>query len=70
MTADRVIDADPSRSGADQPDEDDDVQDFRQIEEIVKPVDRRKSFRDRGELYGRDRDDHVEDERNAAQARQ
>src|SRR6266480_723132 len=64
-----VIDADPSRSGADQADEEDDVQGFRQIKEIVEPVEKRKSFRNRRKLDRRDRDDHVDDEGSAAQAR-
>jgi hypothetical protein len=46
-----VIDADPSRSGADQPDQDDDdVHGFRQIEEIVEPVEKREPFRNRRKL--------------------
>ena len=64
-----VIDADPSRSGADQPDQDDDVHGFRQIEKIVEPVEKREPFRNRRKLDRHDRDDHLDDKSSAAQAR-
>ena len=64
-----VINADPSRSGADQPDQDDDVHGFRQIEKIVEPVEKRKPCRNRRKLDRRDRDDHLDDKSSAAQAR-
>src|SRR5208283_4416139 len=47
-----IIDAEPSRPGADQPHKEEHVQDFREIEEIVEPVERRKSFWHSGKLRG------------------
>src|SRR4030095_4447195 len=64
-----VIDADLSRSRADQPDQDDDVHGFGQIEEIVEPVEKREPCRNRRKLDRRDRDDHLDDKSRAAQAR-
>src|SRR5215467_1133464 len=65
-----VIDADLSRSGTNQPEEDDDVRGFRQIEKIVEPVEKRKPFRNHRELDRRDRDDHLDDESSTSQARE
>ena len=64
-----MINADSSRSGADQPDQDDEVHGFRQIEEIVEPVEKREPRRNRPELDRRNRDDHLDDKSHAAQAR-
>src|SRR5215813_5351422 len=65
-----VIDANSSRSGADQPDQDDDIHSFGQIEEIVEPIEKRESFRNRRQLDRRDRDDHLDDESSTTQARE
>ena len=37
---DQTIDAESSRSGADEPAEDDDVQDLRQVKKIVEPIEK------------------------------
>ena len=55
-----VIDTEHSRTRADQPGKEEHVQDFREIEEIVEPVKRRKSFRHDGELGGQDGDKHID----------
>src|SRR5499433_703112 len=64
-----TINADSSRSGADQPDQDDDIHSFRQLEEIVEPIEKREAFRNRRQLDRRDRDDHLDDESSTTQAR-
>jgi hypothetical protein len=64
-----VINANSSRSGADQPDQDDDIHGFGQIEELVEPVEKRKPFLNRPNLDRRDRNDHLNDKSSAAQAR-
>ena len=65
-----MINADSSGSGADQPYQDDDIHGFRQIEEIVEPVEKREPFGNRPELDRCNRDDdHLDDKSNAAQAR-
>src|SRR5258705_7516906 len=45
------------------------MQGFRQIEEIVEPVEKREPFRNRRKLHRRDRNDHLDDKSSAAQAR-
>jgi hypothetical protein len=50
-----VINTDSSGSGADQPDQDDDIHGLRQIEEIVEPVEKREPCRNRPELNRRDK---------------
>ena len=54
-----VIDTEPPRTSADQPDKEEHVQDFRKVEEIVEPVQRRKPFRHGGKLVGQDGDQHI-----------
>src|SRR5881628_3200423 len=63
------VNTDPSRSGADQPDQYDDIHGFGQIEEIVEPVEKREPCRNRRKLDRRDRDDHLDDKSSAAQGR-
>jgi hypothetical protein len=69
-TGNPIINADFSRSRADQPDQDNDIQSFRQIEEIVEPIESRDAFRNRRQLDRRDRDDHLDDESRTTQARE
>src|SRR6476469_5079807 len=65
-----IINADFSRSRADQPDQDNDIQSFWQIEEIVEPIESRDAFRNRRQLDRRDRDAHLDDESHTTQARE
>src|SRR5271170_3010187 len=55
-----VIDTEPPRTGADQPDREEHVQDFRKVQEIVDPVKRRKSFRHGGNLGHQGGDKHID----------
>src|SRR5580658_3963896 len=64
-----VIDTELSRTGADQPDKEEHVQDFRKVEEIVEPVKRRKSFRHGGKRVGQDGDTHIYQQSHAGRAR-
>src|SRR6516165_7892389 len=64
-----LVDADSSRSGADQPNQDDYVHGFRQIQEIVEPVEKREPCRNHRKAHRGDGDDHLDDKRSAAQAR-
>ena len=64
-----MINAEPSWSWGNQPEKDYDVHDFRQIQEIVKPVDKGESLGDGCQLNSGDRDNHVDDEGHATQGR-
>ena len=55
-----VIDTELSRTGADQPDKEEHVQDFRKVEEIVEPAKRGKSFRHGGKRLCQGGDNHVD----------
>ena len=60
LAGEQVIDAELSRTRANQPDKEEHVQDFRKVEEIIESAKRRKSFRHSGNRSGRRGDNHID----------
>src|SRR4051812_2364775 len=60
LAGEPVINTEPSRTGADQPNKEEQEQDFGKIEQIVEPAKRRKSFRQGGYRAGQGGDNHID----------
>src|ERR1700733_12400247 len=69
LSGEPVIDTELSRTGADQPDKEEHVQDFRKVDGIVEPVKRRKSFRHGGKRVSQDGVTHIYQQSHAGRAR-
>src|SRR5580692_9209824 len=69
LSGEPVIDTEPSRTGADQPDKEEHVQDFRKVKKIVEPVKWRKALRQGGDRAGQGSDCHIDQKSHSSRAR-
>src|SRR5579872_322707 len=64
-----IINTELSRTGEDQPDKEEHVQDFRKVQEIVQPVKWRKSLRQGENRAGQGGDNHIDQQSRTGRAR-
>ncbi len=60
--------AEPARTGTDQPDKEEYVQNFRKVKKVVQPIERRIDFGQRGQIRSQDGGQHIEQESKARQS--
>jgi hypothetical protein len=60
LAGEPVIDTELSRTRADQPDKEENVQNFRKVEEVIEPAKKRKPFRHSGKRAGQGGDSHID----------